>query len=188
MIVRRLLAALAPAGAAFLFGVALGERGELGFVQWVFLAVIPIAIVVIAWYAKKARREVMTIGTAIVIGLFVGQREFARAYDECVEQIHVVRDAINRYETERGEYPQRLTDLSIDLPCDCLLRDTILRYFSNERGYRLWFTNDRERITATEKSSGRSRTPRASTPPDTPAAERSTSVPARRSSPRAAHH
>lgn len=152
MIVRRLFAALAPAGAAFLFGVALGERGELGVVQWVFLAVIPIAIAVIAWYAKKARREVMTIGTAIVIGLFIGQREFARAYDECVDQIATVNAAIIRFEKQRGEYPQRLTDLAIDLPCDCLLRDTILRYFSNERGYRLWFTNERETVSRTHRS------------------------------------
>lgn len=157
MSVRRFLAALAPAGAAFLFGVALGERGELGVVQYLFLAGIPIAILVIAWFAKKARRDVIVIGSALVAGLFLGQREFARAYDECVQQIGAVKAAIDRYEADHNEYPQRLADLSMDLPCDCLLRSTILRYFPNERGYRLWFTNDRDRVTATGKSSDRSR-------------------------------
>lgn len=152
MIVRRLFAALAPAGAAFLFGVALGERGELGLVQYLFLGGIPAAALVIAWFSKKARRDAITIGFAMMAGLFIGQREFARAYDECVQQIGVVKAAVDRYEAERNEYPQRLGDLSIDLPCDCLLRATILHYFANERGYRLWFTNDREKITATGRS------------------------------------
>jgi hypothetical protein len=147
-----LLAALAPAGAAFLFGVALGERGELGFVQYLFLGGIPAAVLVMAWFAKHARRQILTIGFAMVAGLFVGQREFARAYDECVQRSTQVRDAIERYEDEHGEYPQRLSDLPIDLPCDCLMRDTILHYFSNERGYRLWFTNDFEKVTATGRS------------------------------------
>lgn len=152
MIVRRFLAALAPAGAAFFFGVALGERGELGFVQYLFLGGIPLAVVVIAWFARHARRQIVTIGLAMVIGLFIGQREFARAYDECVLRASLVQEAIERYEAKNDEYPQRLTDLAIDLPCDCLLRDTILHYFSNERGYRLWFTNDFEKVTATGRS------------------------------------
>lgn len=145
MVLRRLIAALASAGAAFLFGVALGERGELGAVQYIFLAGIPIAIIVIARFARRARVEVLWIGTALVLGLIVGQQAFARAYDDCVARGHVVREAIEAWHKKHGDYPPRLASLALtDPPCGCLLRKTILHYFQNDRGYRLWFTNDFE--------------------------------------------
>lgn len=142
MVLRRLIAALASAGAAFLFGLALGERGELGAVQYVFLGVIPIAIAVIARFAKRARAEVLWIGTALVLGLIVGQDSFRRAYDDCVARGHLVRDAIDAWYEKNGDYPPRLDALAVpDMPCRCLLRRSILHYFQNERGYRLWFTD-----------------------------------------------
>jgi hypothetical protein len=157
---RRATAALAYAGAAFLFGMALGERGELGAVQYFFLAGIPAATAILAYFAKSARVEVLVGGLAMFAGVVAGRAEFERAWDECFAAAPQVRAKIDAHFEEHGEYPQRLDDP----PCRCMLRGTILHYAYNERGYRLWFTNDFQTVSATGKSSNRSRT----TPPSTP--------------------
>lgn len=138
----RTIAALAYAGAAFFFGVALGERGELGFVQTIFIIAIPLATLVLAWFARRARAEVLLAGAAITIGVFTGQQSFARAYDECMTTSVPVRNAIVAYRAKTGDYPTRLDALGLRLPCRCLLRDTILHYAQNDRGFKLWFTDD----------------------------------------------
>ena len=146
VIVSRIIAALAYAGAAFLFGLALGERGELGPVQYVFWFVIPIATFVLALRAKQGRPEVFLTGLVLFAGLHWGQAAFAKAWDECVLRGRVVRASIVQRHDNTGEYPARLDDLGIDLPCQCVLRKTILHYNANERGFRLWISNDKERI------------------------------------------
>jgi hypothetical protein len=153
----RFIAALAYAGAAFLFGLALGERGELGFVQSIFTIVIPIATVVMTFAAKRNRALVLLTGILMLAGLLLGQRQFARAWDECLvegERLHVRLEAF--YGKSEG-YPSRLEDLDGDVPCRCGFRPTILHYLSNERSFRLWMTNDREtvRFTASGRSSNR---------------------------------
>lgn len=153
----RLIAALAWAGAAFLFGLALGERGELGAVQYAFLAGVPIAAIVLAALARQARLEVLFAGAAMFAGLIVGQQSFQRAFAQCGSEAPKINAAIQRYTKEHGEYPLDLEKLGIDLPCECVLRDTILHYVQNERSYRLWYTNDFATVTATEKSSAPAR-------------------------------
>ncbi|PYQ31569.1 MAG: hypothetical protein DMF56_00205 [Acidobacteria bacterium] len=146
VIVSRIIAALAYAGAAFLFGLALGERGEFGPVQYVFWFVIPIATFVLALCAKKARAEIFLTGLVLFAGLRWGESAFAKAWDECVLRGRVVRAQIVERHKTTDEYPARLEDLGVDLPCKCVLRKTILHYYANERGFRLWMSNDRERI------------------------------------------
>ncbi len=160
-----LIAALAYAGAAFLFGIALGERGELGIVQYVCMAVIPVASIVLTLVARHARFEVMLTGAAMLAGLFLGQRAFRAAYAECDAQGQSVVAALADYRAAHDDYPSRLEDLDIDLPCDCILRDTILHYLSNERAFRLWISNDAETVTftASGRSAGRSPTKRPPT-------------------------
>lgn len=148
----RLIAALAYAGAAFYFGVALGERGELGVVQYAFLFGVPAAALVLATFARRAGLVVLFVGTAMFAGLLLGQRSFDRAFDECTRRAPAVHAAIQRYTKVKGEFPHDLETLGIDLPCECLVRDTILHYAQNERSYRLWFTNDRATISATDKA------------------------------------
>jgi hypothetical protein len=138
----RLIAALAYAGAAFLFGMALGERGELGVLQHLFLAVVPLAAVIIAVFARQGRIWVLLTGAAMLGGILLGQSQFDRAWSECLSRGHEVRTALLR----RDDYPARLEELDIDLPCRCGFRRTILHYLSNDRGFRLWMTNDRETI------------------------------------------
>ncbi|HVG24472.1 MAG TPA: hypothetical protein VND45_09985 [Thermoanaerobaculia bacterium] len=150
--ISRLIAALAYAGAAFLFGVALGERGELGIVQHVFAGVIPLSAVIIAIFSKRNRAHVTFTGATMLAGLLLGQHQFARAWDECRTRGHEVRDALLRRE---GDYPPSLEDLDIDLPCRCGFRPTILRYLSNERGFRLWMTNHREVVNFSSRVSSR---------------------------------
>lgn len=149
----RLIAGLAYAGAAFLFGLALGERGELGVVQYAFLIGVPVAAIVLATFARHARVEVLLGGAAMFAGLVTGQQSFERAFAECMVEAPKINAAIQRYTKDRGEYPPDLTKLEVDLPCECILRDTILHYAQNERSYRLWFTNDIVTISATDKSS-----------------------------------
>ena len=149
--IRRLTAALALAGAAFLFGVALGERGELGVVQYVFLGGVPVAALVLASFARRARIEVILGGAAMFAGVVIGQQAFRDAFAECIEKGPVVHAAIQRYTREHGEFPHDLEKLGIDLPCECLLRKSILHYAHNERSYRVWFTNDFATHSATDK-------------------------------------
>lgn len=147
----RFIAALAYAGAAFLFGLALGERGELGVVQYVFATVIPLVTIVMTTLAKQGRAYVLATGLVMFGGLVLGQRQFARAWDDCLANAGIVHSALL---ARNGDYPARLEDLGMELPCRCGLRPTILHYLSNDRGFRLWFTNDRRTIVLS--SSGRS--------------------------------
>lgn len=154
----RLIAALAYAGAAFLFGVVLGERGELGIVQHLFVAAIPAATLVMAVFAKSGRAWVLLTGAAMLAGLLLGQRQFDRAWSECLTSGYAVRDRLVRFHAQNDGYPSRLEDLDIELPCRCGFRTTILHYLSNDRGFRLWMTNDREVMNfgRTERRSPRS--------------------------------
>ena len=138
----RIIAASAYAGAAFLFGLALGERGELGAVQYVFTFAIPIATIVLAVFAKQGRIDVFVTGLAMFTGLYLGQQAFARAFAECPSRAASVRSAVTQYRERTGDYPPRLRDLNIDLPCDCVIRKTILHYAASDRGVKLWITND----------------------------------------------
>jgi hypothetical protein len=160
LLLSRLIAASAYAGAAFLFGVALGERGELGVVQNLFAIAIPAAAIVLAFLAKQGRVYVLATGVAMLAGLILGQRQFERAWSDCVVRAETVRTALLARD---GDYPPRLEDLDLELPCGCGFRTTILHYNANDRGFRLWYTNDRERWEATDRlpfsSSGRSATP-----------------------------
>jgi hypothetical protein len=145
VLLSRLIAALAYAGAAFLFGVALGERGELGVLQHLFAWVIPITTIVLAVFTKAAGRPyVLLTGLALFGGVLLGQRHFARAWNECLTRGDEVRDALVRFHAQHDGYPARLEELEVEIPCRCGLRKTILRYLSNEHGFRLWMTNDRE--------------------------------------------
>jgi hypothetical protein len=147
---RRLLAALASAGAAFLFGMALGERGELGVVQYAFLGGIPIAAIVLASFARRARVVVLLAGAAMLAGVIAGQRAFDRAFDECRVAAPRVHAAIERHTKTHGEFPRSLDDVG-PLPCRAPLRGSILHYVHNERSYRVWFTNEREMHSATNR-------------------------------------
>ena len=156
--ISRLIAASAYAGAAFLFGVALGERGELGPVQHVFRFVIPIATIVLLFVSRQGRVQVVATGAVMLIGLTIGQRQFVRAWEDCQRRAPIVRSALVEHHARNGGYPARLEELPIELPCRCGFRETILHYLSNERGFKLWYTNDRQTVTATERSSARSQT------------------------------
>ena len=142
----RLIAALAYAGAAFLFGAALGQRGELGVVQHLFFFVVPLTTVILMLFAKQSRAQVALTGLAMFAGLYLGQSQFTRAWDECVTTGFTVRDALVRYHTEHDGYPARLEDLGIPLPCRAGFRPTILHYLANDRGFRLWMSNERKEV------------------------------------------
>lgn len=151
----RTIAALAYAGAAFLFGVAIGERGELGVLQDVFMYVIPLATAALAFTVKSGRAEVMLTGLVMFAGLQYGRYRFAIAWDSCRAQAASLRASIAEYRARTGDYPSRLRDLGKP-PCGCFLRRTILHYNASERGYRAWMTNDREVVViASERSSDR---------------------------------
>jgi hypothetical protein len=167
ILLSRLITALAYAGGAFLFGMSLGERGELGAVQQIFVAAIPISTLILTFFSPRdARVYVFATGLAMLGGVFLGQRQFERAWDDCLVRAGDVRIALLARD---GDYPSRLEELDMELPCRCGFRTTILHYLSNDRGFRLWFGNDRERHMATDRipftASGRSSAPPATTAP-----------------------
>jgi hypothetical protein len=149
----RLIVALTYSGAAFLFGMLLGERGELGFVQQLFKFVIPIATIVMAVVAPQGRIAVLATGLAMMGGVLLGQRQFARAWDDCTLRAPMVRNALVEQQARNGGYPSRLEELPLELPCRAGLRGTILHYLSNDRGFKLWYSNDRQRVEATDRVS-----------------------------------
>ena len=146
ILLSRLIAALAYAGAAFLLGLALGERGELGVIQRIFAVVIPLSTAVMLVYARGTRLHVTLTGVAMLTGLLIGQQQWERAWNDCLIHGPNVRGALIAYEREHGGYPARLEDLPIELPCRAGFRKTILHYLSNERGFRLWFTDNRQSV------------------------------------------
>jgi len=152
VLISRVIAALAYAGAAFLFGMALGERGELGVVQHVFSIVIPLAAVVIAAFSRRNRAHIVFTGASMLAGLLLGQRQFESAWNECLTRGHDVRAALLRLD---GDYPARLEDLDTAVPCRAGFRTTILHYLSNDRGFRLWMSNDREVVSFDSRTSRR---------------------------------
>jgi hypothetical protein len=158
ILISRLIAALAYAGAAFLLGLILGERGELGVVQRIFLLVIPIATLVMAFVTRGGRLNVLLTGAAILGGLLLGQHQWRLAWEECRTRGPHVRTALLEYHAQHEGYPARLEELPIEIPCRAGLRKTILHYLSNERGFRLWMTNDFDAVNF--NSSGRSSGPR----------------------------
>jgi hypothetical protein len=151
ILLSRLIIALTYSGAAFLFGILLGERGELGLVQHVFKFVIPIATIVMAVAAPQGRIAVVATGLAMMGGVLLGQQQFARAWDDCTLRAHTVRSALIEHYDRNGGYPSRLEELPITIPCRAGFRDTVLHYLSNDRGFRLWYSNDRQRVAATER-------------------------------------
>jgi hypothetical protein len=151
ILLSRLIIALTYCGAAFLFGMLLGERGELGLVQHVFRFVIPIATIVMAIVAPQGRLAVVATGLAMMGGVLLGQQQFARAWDDCTLRAHTVRSALIEHFDRSGGYPSRLEELPIAIPCRAGFRDTVLHYLSNDRGFRLWYSNDRQRVAATER-------------------------------------
>ncbi|HYC59134.1 MAG TPA: hypothetical protein VEK79_06160 [Thermoanaerobaculia bacterium] len=151
----RLIAASVYAGAAFLFGMLLGERGELGVVQHVFRVVIPLATIVLTIVSLNARMPVLATGAAMLLGVLLGQQHFARAWNDCTTRAPLVRAALIAHHTQHGGYPSRLEELPIDIPCATTFRKTILHYLSNERGFRLWYTDDREQRVATDRAAFR---------------------------------
>lgn len=146
VLLSRIIAALAYAGAAFLFGILLGERGELGAVQYVFWVVIPVATAVLMLFSKQGGAEIILTGLMLFAGVQYGNRAFARAWDECPSRAPNVRAAIEQHHASTGDYPARLKDLGIELPCKCVLRKTILHYTASERRFSLWMTDDRTRL------------------------------------------
>jgi hypothetical protein len=168
LLISRLIAASAYAGAAFLFGLALGERGELGFVQYLFAATIPLAAAIIAFFAKSGRLDTLATGAAMLAGLLLGQQQFARAWRDCPARAERVRAAVLAHYTRSGDYPPTLAELPLrELPCRCGFRKTILHYHANERGFRLWMSNDFERRVATDRVPFATASGTASTPPRT---------------------
>ncbi|HEX7707548.1 MAG TPA: hypothetical protein VF701_13920 [Thermoanaerobaculia bacterium] len=138
-------------GIAFLFGLGLGVRGELGFVQHIFTVVVPLATLILAIYAKRGRLKVGLTGVAMLGGLLLGQVQFERGWQDCIVRGERVRDALLDHSNTSGFYPSRLEDLDIALPCRAGLRTTILHYISKGQSYHLWFSNDSERWAATER-------------------------------------
>jgi hypothetical protein len=156
ILLSHLITALAYAGAAFLFGLLLGERGELGVVQYAFATVIPVATAILAFVSRReGRGYVLATGAAMLLGLILGWHQFDEAWSDCNARAGSVRSALIAYHGKNDGYPARLEELGVALPCRAGLRKTILHYLSNERGFRLWYTNDAQTIvlTASEKSS-----------------------------------
>jgi len=83
-----------------------------------------------------------------------GQASNGRAFNECVAHGGEVRALIQAYFQEHQHYPPTLSALNLaassKVPCNRILRPSILNYQLTKQGYQLYFGDAFVSFTATE--------------------------------------
>jgi hypothetical protein len=158
-----ILALALPACAAV--GLLAGESpdliGLLGVFAAVFVVPIVIAIVIwalgrsMAWSRKRSLVAGALCGLSFGAAALVGSSLQGDAYNRCQSEGLLVQRRIEVSATARGRYPKSLTELgSPALPCQIPIRGSLLRYESDGKTYRLWFTDSFVTHEATDHGEG----------------------------------
>jgi len=95
------------------------------------------------------------IGAALVAGVlfacgwYLGGRELAAAVDECVQHGEELRAVLEEHRGLNGQYPEALDQLvAYELPGNRIFRPSPFEYARTATGYELWFSEGRNRYTA----------------------------------------
>ena len=139
-------------GAAALVGWGLGEGGiPLGSLTGAA------ALLILVFGAgglapSPQRREkyyVMAAALILFLGSWsAGQATDRRAYAECLERGEEVRAALEVFRQEQGRYPDKLEQLTVELPGRRLLLPDLLRYRRSGVDYELTFFRGNLRFAA----------------------------------------
>jgi len=149
MIGAGLLGAVALAVLAFWMGEAGG-----GF-EGLFNALLGglfLAIFAAAWRGPVWRRVWLGVGSlSLWLAAFMaGQHSAGDAFNDCVANGETVRLALAVYVKQHGTYPVTLAELPGPLPCERLLRPSLLHYRLTNGGYELGFGDAMVQFMASE--------------------------------------
>ena len=97
-----------------------------------------VAIVTAHTRARRALVGVLTFVT-LITSILLGRHEGAMAFNDCVANAESVRPLLRDYKRRHGEFPGSLSKLGAALPCQRLLRGTLLAYEPSGDGYDLYF-------------------------------------------------
>jgi hypothetical protein len=139
-------------------GVLLGwllNLGERGLALWddrVMLAMATLLVPpMLAWRRWPWRLTIATL--AVMAGALTfqaGSTSYVHAYNACLDDGEIARNALHEFRRQHGSYPARLEDLPGPLPCGLYTRPTILVYRAEGNGYTLSFGDSLVTHSATE--------------------------------------
>lgn len=115
------------------------------------MAALLVSVIVFFTKLKRVFKVLAYISLgALFIGAFVaGQASSGRAFNECVDHSDDVRALLQTYFQEHQSYPATLSALN-RVPCNRILRSSILDYQLTKQGYRLYFGDSFVTFSATE--------------------------------------
>lgn len=154
------VALLAWSSVGLLAGESPDVIGPFGVLVAIFVAPVAVAIITFA-----IGRSMLCRKTGIALGVLcglsfgtaagVGSLLQSEAYNGCLSEGLVVQRRIERFADLRGSYPGSLSELSTpEAPCRIPLRGSLLRYESDGKTYRLWFTDSFVTHEATNERAG----------------------------------
>ncbi len=146
-------------------GLLTGESPDLlglfGVLVAIFAVPVAVAIITFAIVRSMALSRKSGIAVGVLCGLGFGAAAGlgsllqGEAYNRCMSEGLVVQRRIEDFARVRGRYPKSLAELgSPEPPCRIPLRGSLLRYQSNGKVYRLWFTDSFVTHEATSESAG----------------------------------
>ena len=112
---------------------------------------------VVMWRRPGSRIKLATVAVVVpcvmAIGLYIGNQGATNAYNECVRDGELVREALSGYYKEHQFYPEDLDTLGMEkLPGRRVLHGSVLQYETTNSGYDLSFSDWLVSHVATESS------------------------------------
>jgi hypothetical protein len=150
------LVAYLAASTSVLAGLWLGEHRSsiLPLESIAVLGLLVLGTVALRW--RRHRGGALGSGLAVTL-LFVlpwlaGASEASYAFNDCVARGEEVREALHDYEARTGQYPARLSELTMHLPGQLVLPPHTLKYRRTAAGYSLFFSDWLVRHESTESA------------------------------------
>jgi hypothetical protein len=123
------------------FAERLGGVEDLGACLASALALVAVVTGFVARSVRSATAIATVVFGSSLLGLWVGEREARNAFHTCFAEGPEVLAALHEWKDATGEFPERLTELGIRLPCRRWLRGTLLRYRRADGGFYLSFSD-----------------------------------------------
>jgi hypothetical protein len=134
--------------------------GGIGALMQACIAAMIVSAVVFFIKMKLAFKALAYLCLSIVLmsAFLFGQASNGRAFNECVAHRGEVRALLQAYFQEHQHYPPTLSALNLavssaassKVPCNRILRSSILNYQLTKQGYQLYFSDAFVSFTATE--------------------------------------
>jgi hypothetical protein len=137
-------------------GLWLGEHQTtmLSLRDILVLLAIVIVTVGLLWPVGRVQAIAAVLGVALIFGVswLAGSREASYAFNDCVQNGELARDALLNYRSKHGNFPPTLAELADPVPGKLLFPPHTLNYQRTADGYILSFSDWLVRHEATESS------------------------------------